>query len=278
MADLSTPVRPWHPLARYGEIARLWIRAEISYPASFAMLVVGSMLINALDFVGIAIMFSSIDQLGGFELREIALLYGATGIGIGVADTLIGSVERIGEFVRTGRLDQMLTKPVPLLVQVCSDRFTLRRLGRITQATVVLLWALPVVDWTPSRVGMALVMVLSSSALFFGLFVLFSCIQFWTSDASEFANAFTYGGNTLTQYPLTIFPRELAIALTVVLPIAFVNWYPCLYLLGPAGPLRPARVAAVLLSARRGRGGHRGPARLAHRRAPLHLHRELRWP
>jgi ABC-2 type transport system permease protein len=236
VADLSTLVRPWHPLARYGEIARLWIRAEISYPASFAMLVVGSMLINALDFVGIAIMFSSIDQLGGFGLREIALLYGATGIGIGVADTLIGSVERIGEFVRTGRLDQMLTKPVPLLVQVCSDRFTLRRLGRITQATVVLVWALPVVDWTPSRVGVALVMVLSSSALFFGLFVLFSCIQFWTTDANEFANAFTYGGNTLTQYPLTIFPRELAIALTVVLPIAFVNWYPCLYLLGRPDP------------------------------------------
>ena len=130
----------------------------------------------------------------------------------------------------------MLTKPVPLLVQVCSDRFTLRRLGRITQASVVMAWALPIVDWTPSRVLVAVLMVVSSSALFFGLFVLFSCVQFWTSDASEFANAFTYGGNTLTQYPLTVFPRELAIALTVVLPIAFVNWYPCLYLLGRPDP------------------------------------------
>jgi ABC-2 type transport system permease protein len=228
--------RLWHPVARYGDMVRLWIRAELSYPASFAMLVVGSMMINALDFASIAIMFSSIDSLGGFGLREIALLYGATGVGIGVADTAIGSVERIGEFVRTGRLDQMLTKPVPLLVQVCADRFTLRRLGRITQATVVLAWALPVVDWTPTRLLVAVLMVLSSTALFFGLFVLFSCVQFWTHDASEFANAFTYGGNTLTQYPLTVFPRELAIALTFVLPIAFVNWYPCLYLLGRDDP------------------------------------------
>ena len=240
MADLShhdrMSARLWHPVARYGDMVRLWIRAELSYPASFAMLVVGSMMINALDFASIAIMFSSIDSLGGFGLREIALLYGATGVGIGVADTAIGSVERIGEFVRTGRLDQMLTKPVPLLVQVCADRFTLRRLGRITQATVVLVWALPVVDWTPTRLLVAVLMVLSSTALFFGLFVLFSCVQFWTHDASEFANAFTYGGNTLTQYPLTVFPRELAIALTFVLPIAFVNWYPCLYLLGRDDP------------------------------------------
>ena len=240
MADLShrdgSVAGLWHPVARYGDMARLWIRAELSYPTSFAMLVVGSMMINGLEFVSIAIMFSSIDSLGGFGLREIALLYGATGVGIGVADTAIGSVEHIGEFVRTGRLDQMLTKPVPLLVQVCSDRFTLRRLGRITQASAVLVWALPVVDWTPTRVLVAVVMMLSSSALFFGLFVLFSCVQFWTTDASEFANAFTYGGNTLTQYPLTVFPRELAIALTFVLPIAFVNWYPCLYLLGRSDP------------------------------------------
>ena len=258
MAESSPRVRLWHPVATYGDMALLWIRAEVSYPASFTMLVLGSMLINGLDFVGIAMMFSSIGSLGGFGLREIALLYGATGIGIGVADTVVGSVGRIGEFVRTGRLDQMLTKPVPLLVQVCADRFTLRRLGRITQASAVLVWALPIVEWTPARVLVALVMVASSSALFFGLFVLFSCVQFWTTDASELANAFTYGGNTLTQYPLTIFPRELAIALTVVLPIAFVNWYPCLYLLDRPDPFglpewlqfcSPLAAAAVVAAA-----------------------------
>jgi ABC-2 type transport system permease protein len=72
--------------------------------------------------------------------------------------------------------------------------------------------------------------------IFFCLFVAFSCVQFWTSDASEFANAFTYGGNTVTQYPLTVFPRELVKGLTFVLPLAFVNWYPCLYLLGRPDP------------------------------------------
>ena len=64
----------------------------------------------------------------------------------------------------------------------------------------------------------------------------FSSIQFWTADAREAANAFTYGGNTLTQYPLTIFPAEVARGLTLVVPLAFVNWYPCLYLLDRHDP------------------------------------------
>lgn len=79
-------------------------------------------------------------------------------------------------------------------------------------------------------------MVVSSGAIFFALFVGFACVQFWTQDATEFANAFTYGGTTLTQYPLTVYPAEVVRSLTFVLPVAFVNWYPCLYLLGRDDP------------------------------------------
>lgn len=220
----------------YVDIAALWVRASWSYPLSFALLTVSGFLITGLDFVAIWIMFAHLTVLGGFSLKEVALLYGASGVGLRVADLLIGSVESIGQHVRTGRLDQMLTKPVPLLVQVCADNFSLRRLGQISQATIVFAVACAYVDWTPARVLVAISMVVSSGVIFFGVFVAFSCVQFWTGDASEFANAFTYGGNTLTQYPLSIYPGELTKGLTFLLPIAFVNWYPCLYLLGRDDP------------------------------------------
>ena len=225
-----------HHARRYLDIAWLWIRAAWTYPASFIMLAVGNGMITGLDFVGLWIMFSHLNDLRGFTLAEVAFLYGAGSLGLGIADTLIGSVERIGDYVRTGRLDQMLTKPVPLLVQVCADQFTLRRLGRITQAAIVFGWAAAYVDWTPARVLVAVSMIISGAAVFFGLFVGFSCIQFWTTDATEFANAFTYGGATVTQYPLSIFPREVLVALTFVIPVAFVNWYPALFVLGREDP------------------------------------------
>jgi ABC-2 type transport system permease protein len=221
---------------RYLDIAWLWVRAAWAYPASFIMLTIGNGMITGLDFIGLWIMFSHLDDLAGFSLAEVAFLYGASSVGLGIADTLIGSVERIGDYVRSGRLDQMMTKPVPLLVQVCADQFTLRRLGRITQAAIVFGWAAAYVDWTPARLVVAVSMIISGAAVFFGLFVGFSCIQFWTTDATEFANAFTYGGATVTQYPLSIFPREVMVGLTFVIPVAFVNWYPALFVLGRDDP------------------------------------------
>jgi len=227
---------PLTHLRTYGQIARLWVRAAWQYPFSFILLAVANGMITGLDFIGLWIMFAHLDRLADFSLHEVALLYGAGGLSLGIADTAIGSVERIGTYVRTGRLDQMMTKPVPLLVQVCADQFTLRRLGRITQATVVFGWACAYVDWTPLRLLVAVSMVASGAAIFFGLFVGFSCVQFWTTDATEFANAFTYGGATVTQYPLSIFTREMLVALTFLIPVAFANWYPALYLLGRDDP------------------------------------------
>lgn len=219
-------------LSSYGTIARLWIRSSLEYPVSFWTMTVGGVFSTGLDFVGIWVMFSHLTRYGGFDLREMGFLYGTSAMAIGVADLLVGNVERIGQQVRLGRLDAMMTKPVPLLVQVCADQFALRRLSRIVQGLAILTWASWTVDWTPARALVLVGMLVSGGVIFFGLFVSFSCIQFWTADASEFANAFTYGGASLLEYPLTVFPRQVVLGLTFVLPIAFANWYPSLYILG----------------------------------------------
>ena len=225
-----------HSVRAYWLIAALWIRAAMAYPVSFWTMTVGGVLITFLDFVAIWLMFSHIDTYGGFTLREIALLYGVTSIAFRVADMLVGSVEKIGRYVRSGDLDAMMTKPVPVLVQLCADRFELRRLGQIAQGIAVFAWASPIVDWNPQRLLVLVVALVSGVVIYFCVFVIFSTIQFWTTDASEFANAFTYGGNTIMQYPMTIFPREVVRSLTYLLPLAFVNWYPCLFLLGLTDP------------------------------------------
>jgi ABC-2 type transport system permease protein len=240
----------------YCRIAALWVRASMAYPASFWMMAVGSFLMTGLDFVGIWVLMGHVDELGGFSLTEIGFLYGATGLGIAFADLFVGRVERLGQMIRMGRLDTMMTKPVPLLVQVCADEFAPRRFARVLQSGLVLGWAATYVDWTLPRALVAVEMVASGSVIFFSLFVGLACVQFWTADSTEFANAFTYGGNSVTQFPMSVFPSEVVKALTFVLPIAFVNWYPSLYILGredpfglPEGLQLASPVAALLFAA-----------------------------
>ncbi|SOD67995.1 ABC-2 type transport system permease protein [Streptomyces zhaozhouensis] len=220
-------------------VAWMWVRSSLTYRASFLITTLANLAITFLDFVVVLLMFSHVDALGGFGLAEVALLYGSASLALGVADLLLGNVERVGERIRDGSLDVLLVRPVSIFVQVAADRFALRRLGRVIQALGVLGWALPRVDveWSAGAVALLVMMLVSGSVIFGAVFVLGSSFQFWAQDAAQVQNAFTYGGGVLLQYPPTIFPRELVRGVTFVLPLAFVNWLPALRLLGRDDPL-----------------------------------------
>lgn len=226
-------------VSAYGLIVRMWVRSSLAYRTSFVMMAFGNFAANALDFVAIMLMFSRIDALGGFSLPEVAFLYGTSGVALGLADLLLGSIEGLGRRVRDGTLDTLLLRPAPVFAQIAADRFALRRLGRITQALLVLGWSLPriEVDWTVGRVLMVPLMAVCGTAIFAAVFTAGAAFQFWAQDAAEVQNSFTYGGNAMLQYPPTVFAKELVRGVTFLVPLAFVNWLPALRLLGRPDPL-----------------------------------------
>jgi ABC-2 type transport system permease protein len=233
-------------LRAYRLISAMWIRSLMAYRLSFAMSALGNLAVTAFDFAAILLMFSQVDRLGGYSLAEIAFLYGASGTAFGLTDLALGSMDRLGRRVRDGTLDTLLVRPVPVIAQVAADRFGLHRVGRVLQGVLVLTYAIVVLDiaWTPLKVLMIPLMVLCGAGIFAAVFVAGAAFQFLAQDAAEVQNAFTYGGTTLLQYPPTVFTKELVRGVTFVLPLAFVNWLPALYVLGRPYPLDlPAWVA-----------------------------------
>lgn len=228
--------------AAYALIVGMWVRTTMTYRTSFVLTTFGNFASSFLDFVAVLIMFSHVESLGGFTVAEVALLYGASSTSLGLADLLLGSLDRTGHRVRDGTLDTLLIRPVPVFVQLTADRFALRRIGRVAQGSLVLAWALSQLDaqraqWSVVEWVLLPVMVVSGAAIFGAVFTLGGAFQFVAQDAAQVQNSFTYGGNTLLQYPPTIFGQELVRGVTWVLPLAFVNWVPAMRLLDREQPL-----------------------------------------
>ena len=226
-------------LRAYLLIAGMWIRAGMTYRTSFVVTVIGNLLLSGLDFVGILLMFSQVDSLGGWTLPEVAFLYGLSATAFGITDLLLGSSEVLGARIRDGSFDTLLVRPVPVLAQVAADQFPLRRFGRVIQGSLVLGWALFAVDvdWSAPKALLVPVMLVSGAVIFGAIFVAGAAFQFLAQDAAQVQNAFTYGGTTMLQYPPTLFGKDLVRGVTFVLPLAFVNWLPASYVLGRPYPL-----------------------------------------
>ncbi len=225
-------------LRTYRMVAAMWIRSTMAYRVSFALTLFNSFCVTFFDFVVILLMFGQVKGLGGFSFAEVAFLYGTAGTAFGIADLTMGSLQRMGRRVRDGSLDTFLMRPAPLLAQVAADKFALRRFGRVVQALLVLVWSLFLldVDWTPVKAVLLPVTVVCGAVIFGAVMVTGASALFWLQDAAEVTNAFTYGGNTLLQYPPTIFAQELVRGVVYVVPLAFVSWLPALYVLGRPAP------------------------------------------
>ena len=164
------------------------------------------------------------------------------------ADFALGSIEYLPQHVRAGTLDRLLLRPVGVLAQLLAEEFSMRRLGRIAQAAVVLVIALVTVDvsWTLAGAVVAIAGMVGAVLTFGGLFVLTSSVSFWSPNTQEFANAFTYGGATVGEFPTHLFPRWLRWFFIGVIPAGGVVYLPAMYALHAPNPLGVPVWAQVL--------------------------------
>lgn len=222
----------------YRHLAGARIRSDLQYRASLALFTVGTLVITGLDFVAIAVLFVQVPTLAGWSLAEVSFLYGTAGVSFGLADMAVGSIEKVSERIRRGTFDILLLRPAGTLLQVVTDDFALRRIGKVLQPAAVLVYAIVRLDieWSARTVTLTVVMIVAGAFIAGALWVVTASATFWTVEGREAANAVTYGGSALTQYPLPVY-GEVVRSLAFVIPIAFVSYLPSVEVLDKVDPL-----------------------------------------
>lgn len=218
----------------YRKLVGARIRADWQYRTSFLLFLLSQTLVAGLDLAVLATLFSQTPALAGWSAQEAALLYGVTGLSFGVADLFVGAVDRVSTRIKAGTFDLVLLRPLGSLLQLSAYDFALRRLGRCIApaATLVIALGLVEVDWTPAKAVLIPLTVICGSMIFAAVWVATASVSFWTVNSTEVGNAFTYGGNLATQYPIDVLGSWLRRLLTFVVPLAFAGYFPVAYVLG----------------------------------------------
>lgn len=226
-------------LRLYGRYIAVSFRSQMQYRASFVMLTVGHFLMTGLEFLGLAALFSRFGRLETWSLPEVALFYGMANMAFALCDATSRGFDMFASFVRSGEFDRMLLRPRSTVLQLAGHELTLRRIGRLSQGLLVLLWAAHALEiaWTPARLGLLIFAVVGGACLFYGLIVLQATLCFWTTESLEIMNTVTYGGVETAQYPLSIYRDWFRRFFTYVVPLASVSYYPALAILGRTDPL-----------------------------------------
>ncbi len=215
------------------------VRSQLTYPVSFALDALGQALAQAAELVVILAVFTQVDTLGGFAREEVLLIYALAGISFGLADLAVGQLDELPRWIRTGELDVLLARPLGVLPQLLTSDLQLRRLGRAAVGVVVLAVVLAQghVEPTPLNALLVLGTPLIGATIISSIWVVTCSVSFWVIEGRELANAFTYGSQLTTAYPVTVFGPLLRRLLCYAVPSAFVAYFPALALLDRPDPL-----------------------------------------
>ncbi len=215
------------------------VRSQLAYRASFLMLSAGYLLITVLEFLSVWVLFSRFGNLQGWSLPEIALFYGIINIAFALGESGARGFDAFGAMIKAGDFDRLLLRPRSTALQVAGQELTLRRVGRLLQASCILGWSAFTLDihWSLAQFLLLGAAILGGACLFYGLMIIQGTVCFWTTESLEFMNAFTNGGAFVSQYPFSIYREWFRHFFTFVVPLACVSYYPALALLGRADPL-----------------------------------------
>ena len=209
------------------------LRSQMQYRESFLLMLVVGVLGFSTELLALIILFNRFGELAGWSVGEVAFLYGLASASFGLAEMFGAGYDGFADTIRRGEFDRVLLRPRGVFAQVLSADFQLRRLGRILQGMLALglAFAWTSVDWTVMRLAYLPVVLVCGAIIFTAFFVLGATLCFWTVESTEVVNIITDGGNEMASYPLTIYHVLMRRFFTFVLPLAFVSYFPSLYLL-----------------------------------------------
>jgi ABC-2 type transport system permease protein len=223
----------WVDAGLYRRLIGAHVRAQMQYRVSFLLMTLVSFVVTGSDLLAILIIFNYFGELAGWRAGEVALLYGLAMVAHGLSEMIAAGFDVFPRTIQQGEFDRVLLRPVGIFVQVLAADFQLRRLGRVAQGGLALALAIAwtSIAWTPLKVLYLLAAIGSGVVMFSALLVLGAVLCFWTVQSIEIVNTVTYGGTEMASYPLPIYHELLQRFFTFIVPLAFVSYFPALYLL-----------------------------------------------
>lgn len=199
------------------------LKASIALRTAF-WLQSGFMLLNNLLYFTIWwILFERFDQIRGFEIGDMAALYGIAAGGYGFASILAGSLPELGKRIESGDLDPFLTQPRSVLVQSISGRMRPDGWGDVL--TAIILFALSGhVDL--ATIPVAIWAITISTAVFISAGILLQSITFFVERFGGLARQMYEFMLSFATFPPTLFSGTLKVLLFTVLPAGLITYLP----------------------------------------------------
>lgn len=182
----------------------------------------------------IYLLINRFETLGDWGPYEVMLLYSMSILSytLGCA-FFMGPAMGLTEKIREGHFDQSLTKPLNPLAYEIAANFSGRYLFHTTLGIVMI--SIPIIGlgivMTPEKILVLILSMIGGAMIQGGVWLLFSSASFFLVGDNPLVYDLFVRIRETAEMPISIFPAFVQIIMTVIVPFAFVTFFPAQHLL-----------------------------------------------
>lgn len=201
------------------------VKKEWKYKASFFMQII-MMILNDLFFlIQWTIIFSLVDNIGGYGFNETLLLWAVAAGGYGVSHVFFRGAWDICGIIYDGKMDVFLTQPKSVLINVCCSKTDISGFGDIIYSFVVL-----IIINAPWWWYFALIpAIILAGLLYASVYVVYSTLAFYIKNGDSAAKSVEGTLNKAGNYPPKIFTGVVKWMFFTIIPTFFYTFIPVQY-------------------------------------------------
>lgn len=208
---------------------------------------VGFMVLNNASFIIQWVILLRIkEDIGGYGMREVMLLWGLAASSFGLSRILFARAFSLPDLIVNGKLDSYLVQPKNVLLGVITSATNISAIGDLLYGLILLC----VFCFSIERLLLFLLFTVTGAVIMTAFALLMGSLTFWFLRAEDFGSHMVNGMISFSTYPDGIFKGTVRFLLYNVIPVGIAIYQPVHIMVNfDAGGLLTVLVYAALLSA-----------------------------
>jgi len=215
-------------------MARMSVRKQLAYPLYIISCLLMIPMMVATGILLLYALAASFGSVSGWRFEELAFLYGLGYLSHGLMMVFGAQNIWMDLTVIRGDFDRMLLRPLSVFAQFSVTYFNLIGLMDVLLGGCVLFYSASQLGlvWTVFSLLQLALVLLGATLIRSAVFTIACSSAFWTRRSGALFWLLTDLMERTTMLPLSIYPIAFQLTLSLVVPLAFISFYPACSWLG----------------------------------------------
>jgi ABC-2 type transport system permease protein len=211
----------------------MFFKARMEYRFSFFSGMVANFYCYFITYITFWVIVQKFGSINGWLFDDMAILYGLNLLTYCITGMFFWEIFGLEKEITSGNLDSYLVRPMGIIKQLICKRFADTFIGQFIVTLIFMIIAFAGVQsiMSPLKYLYLIVAIFSGVFIHAGAMIILGSLSFWMNRSLQLADLLYYDLRTFINYPLSVFPAFIKIALTYILPWAFINYYPAMIIL-----------------------------------------------